>query len=59
MDIRQRQTLAQNLPELAEKEGFSDIYPHKFKGYFMIVNENSYLNREKKSISSYSFHQNF
>ena len=55
MDISRRQTLAQNLSELAETEGFSDIYTHKFKGYFMIVNENSYLNGEKNQSQAIAF----
>ena len=47
MDAIQRQSIDQNLRELAETAGFSNIYPQDYSEYFKDIKDYIYLNGEK------------
>ena len=47
MDTIQRKSFGQNLRELAETAGFSDIYRQDYSGSFKDIKDYIYLNGEK------------
>ena len=47
MDTIQRQSIDQNLRELAETAGFSDIYAQDYSGYFIDIKDYIYSNGKK------------
>ena len=47
MDTIQRQSIDQNLRDLAETAGFSDIYTQDYSGFFKDIKDYIYLNGKK------------
>ena len=47
MDAKQRQSIDQNLRNLSETAGFSDIYAQDYSGYFKDIKDYICLNDEK------------
>ena len=48
MDTIQKQSIDQNLQQLAETAGFSDVYAIGYNGYFEDIKDYIYLNGEKQ-----------
>ena len=48
MDTIQKQSIDQNLQQIAETAGFSDVYAIGYNGYFEDIKDYIYLNGEKQ-----------